>query len=75
MKNKLNYFMVNVNGNNGYSFMVTTSDDTLTEEQVGEICLDKQLFDYDADFQYCTVSSMVFQDDIEFFKDCTYNID
>ena len=75
MTKKINYFMVNVLGDNGYSFMVTTNDNNLSEEQVAEICLEKDLFDDITDFDYCYVSSMITKCDIEYFKEFTYNID
>ena len=71
----LHYFMVNVPGKYGYSFMVTTENDNMSELEILNACLAKDLFEEATDFEIAEINRDVFEDDIEHFKDFTYNID
>lgn len=73
--NKLCYVMVNVFGKNGYSFMVTTSEPIIIEENILNACAEKNLFEDEDDIYSSSIETMVDEKDIEFFKECTYNID
>lgn len=71
----LNYIMVNVPGKYGYSFMVATKDDNMSEQEILNACLVKDLFQEETDVEIASIDRDVFDDDIRHFKDCTYNID
>ena len=73
----LNYVMVNVPGKYGYSFMVTTKDDNLSEQGILTACLNKDLFEAEEDIERASIDRDVSEEDIRFFKSggCTHNID
>ena len=73
--NKLNYIMVNVFGKNGYSFMITTSESIIIEENILNACAEKNLFEDKDDIYSSSIETMVNENDIQFFKDNTYNIE
>ena len=75
--NHLNYITVSVLGKYGYSFMVTTKDDNLSEQDILIACLNKDLFEADEDIERASIDRDVTGEDIRFFKGggCTYNID
>jgi hypothetical protein len=73
--NKLNHIMVNVFGKDGYSFMVTTSEPIIIEENILNICAEKNLFEDKDDIYSSSIETMVNENDIQFFKNNTYNID
>lgn len=73
--NKLSYIIVNVFGKDGYSFMVTTSEPIIIEDNILNACQEKNLFEDEDDIFCSTIETMVDEKDIEFFKNCTYNID
>lgn len=71
----LKYIMVNVIGNDGYSFMVTTKEEIIIESNILDACATKALF-YDVyDIHRATIETEVTDKDIKFFSKCTYNID
>lgn len=72
---KLSYVIINVFGKNGYSFMVTTSEPIIIEENILNACAEKNLFEDEDDIYSSSIETMVNKNDIEFFKECTYNID
>lgn len=75
-KNGLNYTMVNViSPYGGYSFMVTSRDEYLTEDEIIKLCQEKMIFQEDDDFKYAETDDLVNDDDIEHFKEFTYYID
>lgn len=63
------YFMVNVLGRNGYSFMVASNTE-LNDNQVIELSLDFGLFDYDVDAEYASIDRLIDERDITHFEDC-----
>jgi hypothetical protein len=67
--------MVNVFGKDGYSFMVTTSEPIIIEENILNICAEKNLFEDKDDIYSSSIETMVNENDIQFFKNNTYNID
>lgn len=71
----LNYFMVNVPGKYGYSFMVTTKYANMSEQEILNACLANDLFEQETDVEIASIDTEVYEDDIRHFKDCTYNID
>ena len=73
-QNGKHYYKVDVMGRNGYSFMVVSNDE-LDEYDVIDKALAKGLFDDKTDADYALVDDLVSENDIEFFKDCTHEID
>lgn len=71
----MNYFKIDVIGVNGYSFMITSSDNNITDEQIIDDAAEQGLFDDVSDRFAAQVDRLVDEMDIEFFKDCTYSID
>lgn len=71
----LNYIMVNVSGKYGYSFMVTTKYDNMSEQEILNACLINDLFQEETDAEIASIDTDVYEDDIRHFKNCTYNID
>ena len=67
------YYKIDVPGRHGYSFMVFSTDE-LDEGEVLDKALAKGLFDDDEDADYAVVDDLVTDSEIEFFKDCTYEI-
>ena len=74
-KDGLTYVMINVFGKDGYSFMVTTSNENVFEDDVLNACQEKNLFSDVEDIYLATIETMVDEKDVEFFNNCTYNID
>ena len=72
---EFNYIMVNVPGVYGYSFMVKTKDKNISDSDVIDACVKQELFQAEWDFRYASINREVSIDDIEHFKNCTYNID
>lgn len=70
------YYMVNIPGHYGYSFMVESTDE-LDEVEVIDKCADKNLFNDDSDKNYALVDDMVTDTDIDHFKknNCCHNVD
>ena len=71
----MNYFMVNVSGRNGYSFMVTTTDNNIDDSEVISRCQDKELFYNTEDAYYAEVDDLVTDYDKKAFEHATYDID
>ena len=70
------YYMVNIPGHYGYSFMVESSEE-LTELEVIDIASERNLFNDMDDRHYAIVDDLVTDTDIEHFKkiNCCYNVD
>lgn len=70
------YYKIDVIGNDGYSFMVWTTDMNITDEEVIDLALDSTLFLDDDDANRCMVDALVDDNDIQYFKkiDCLYEI-
>ena len=69
----MKYYIVNVLGVNGYSFMVESMY-SLSYEEVIDSCIENDLFDCEDDANRVIVDDLVYEEDIEQFKDCTYEI-
>ena len=67
------YYKIDVAGRHGYSFMVFSTDE-LDEGEVLDKALAKGLFQDEIDADYAVVDDLVTDYEIEFFKDCTYEI-
>lgn len=66
-------FSINVTGRNGYSFAVKC--ETNNGETAIDMALDAGLFEDDADADYAVAENITnYPDDVEHFKDCTYEI-
>lgn len=77
-KKDLCYHMVNVNTHNGgYSFMVSTTDSNISNDEIIERCVVKDLFTYSEDADYADTTDLVSEYDINHFEKigCMYNID
>ena len=75
-KNGLNYTMVNViSPYGGYSFMVTSRYENLTEEEIILLCQEKMIFQEDDDFKYAETDDLIDDDDIQQFVEFTYCLD
>ena len=72
-KTNLNYFMVNVLGH--YSFMVTTTDNNISNEDIIDRCVERDLFEENEDSKNCYIDNCITDRDKEFFEHCTFNID
>ena len=72
----LNYIMVDVPGEYGYCFMVTTKYDNMSKQEILTACLNKDLFEAVEDIENATIDREVSKEDITQFKSsrCTYNI-
>lgn len=70
------YYMVNIPGHYGYSFMVESTDE-LDEVEVIDKCANKNLFNDDDDRHYALVDDLVTDTDIDHFKknNCCHNVD
>ena len=70
------YYMVNISGYYGYSFMVESSEE-LTELEVIDIASERDLFNDITDRHSANVDDLVTDADIEHFKkiNCCYNVD
>ena len=69
----LNYFLVNVPGKYGYSFMVRTEMTEDDEEDILDACLEQDLFNDEEDRDVASISEAD-EDDQKFFDDF-YDID
>ena len=67
------YYIINVLGRHGYSFMVKTDDIDDIDDVICE-CANRGLFENDVDADYAIADDIVTPRDIEFFKNCTYEI-
>ena len=77
-KKDLCYHMVNVNTyNGGYSFMVSTTDSSISTDKIIERCVEKDLFTYSEDASSADTTDLVSEYDINHFEKigCMYNID
>lgn len=75
-KDGLTYVMVNVFGSkHGYSFMVTTNDEHILEDNVLNSCQEKGLFSDADDIHLASIETIVNENDVQFFSNATYNID
>lgn len=74
-KNGLFYFMVNVLGQYGYSFMVTTQNENISDRAIIKQCSQKELFQDETDRDYAVVDDFVTEYDINAMSNHTYNID
>ena len=63
------YYLINVSGKHGYSFMVCSADE-LYEEDVIESALENGLFEDDVDAEYAMVDDLVSDRDIDHFREC-----
>lgn len=68
------YYKIDVPGHYGYSFMVVSNDE-LDELDVLDKAYLNGCFNDTTDLDYAIVDDLVSENDIEFFKDCTYSID
>lgn len=68
------YYKIDVPGHYGYSFMVVSNDD-LDELDVLHKAYINGCFNDATDLNYAIVDDLVSENDIEFFKNCTHNID
>ena len=68
------YYKIDVPGHYGYSFMVVSKDE-LDELDVLHKAYQNGCFNDATDLNYAIVDDLVSENDIEFFKDCTYSID
>lgn len=67
MKNKF-YYKVDVSGKNGYSFMISTTQE-LMEDEVIRVSQDYELFLDEEDINYAVVDDLVTDYDIKAFGD------
>ena len=67
MANKF-YYKVDVSGKNGYSFMISTTQD-LMEDEVIRVSQDYELFLDEEDVNYAVVDDLVTNFDIKAFGD------
>ena len=75
-KNGLNYFLVNViTRKNGYSFMVTSKYDNLTDDEIITLCREKDLFAEKEDYEFAEIDTLIDEYDINAFEEFTYSID
>ena len=75
-KNGLNYFLVNViTRKNGYSFMVTSQYDNLTDDEIITLCSEKDLFAEKEDNEFAEIDTLIDEYDINAFEEFTYSID
>jgi hypothetical protein len=75
-KDGLNYFLVNViTRKNGYSFMVTSQYDNLTDEEIIDLCVKKDLFAEKEDYEFAEIDTLIDEYDINAFEEFTYSID
>lgn len=75
-KNDLNYTMVNViPPYGGYSFLVTSKYENLSEDEIIQLCKDKNIFQENDDYQYAEIDELVTDYDIQHFTEFTYSID
>lgn len=72
--NGKHYYKIDVPGHYGYSFMVVSNDE-LDELDVLNKAYLNGCFNDATDAKYAIVDDLVSENDIEFFKDCTYQID
>lgn len=70
---ELNYFLVNVPGKYGYSFMVRTEMTEDDEDAILDACLEQDLFDDEEDRDEASIS-IADEHDQQFFEDF-YDID
>ena len=70
---KKNYLLVNVFGDNGYSFIVCGNYDSFHEKEVIDACLENDLFQDEEDANYCSVVDAD-ETDIHYFINCIYDI-
>lgn len=70
------YYMVNISGHYGYSFMIESTEE-LTELEVIDIASERDLFNDITDRHYAIVDDLVTDTDIEHFKknNCCHNVD
>ncbi len=66
---KKNYLLVNVFGDNGYSFMVYGAYTENDESKVIDICLEKDLFKDSEDAEYASVVAAD-DNDVKAFNGC-----
>ena len=59
----LNHIMVNVPGKYGYSFMVTTKDDNMSEQEILNACLAKDLFQEETDIEIAFIDRDMSEDE------------
>lgn len=75
-KDGLNYFLVNViTRKNGYSFMVTSQYDNLTDDEIITLCSEKDLFAEKEDYEFAEIDTLIDEYDINAFEEFTYSID
>lgn len=72
--NGKHYYKINVPGHYGYSFMVVSKDE-LDELDVLHKAYLNGYFNDATDLNYAIVDDLVSENDIEFFKNYTYDID
>ena len=72
--NGKHYYKIDVPGHYGYSFMVVSNDE-LDELDVLNKAYLNGCFNDVTDSNYAIVDVFVSENDIEFFKNCTYDID
>jgi len=68
--NGKHYYKIDVPGHYGYSFMVVSND----ELDVLHKAYLNGCFNDATDLRYAIVDDLVSENDIEFFKNCTYDI-
>ena len=72
---ELKYIMVNVIGKDGYSFMVSTTEEIIIEDNILDSCQEKDLFLDVDDIHRATIEENISEEDIKMFKHCIFNID
>ena len=72
--NGKHYYKIDIPGHYGYSFMVVSNDE-LNELDVLYEAFINGCFNDATDLDYAIVDDLVSENDIEFFKNCTYDID
>ena len=72
--NRKHYYKIDVLGHYGYSFMVVSNDE-LDELEVLDKAYQNGWFNDATDLKHAFIDGLVSEYDIEFFENCTYNID
>lgn len=69
------YYKIDVHSSSdGYSFMVR-SDSELSDDEAICCALAANCFNDEADADTATVDTLIDENDIEFFTDCTYDVE
>ena len=68
------YYKIDVVGHYGYSFMVVSNEE-VDELDVLDKAYQNGCFNDATDLKHAFVDDLVSENDIEFFSNCTYNID